>query len=66
MKRASSVSRVRRAMATSQLIEGILAAATAAGLVDATRMEALRAGVSTRKGTQRRTGNRRHRWRGRR
>jgi len=48
MKRASQVSRGRHAMATSQLIEGILAAATAAGLVDSARAEALRAGVSAR------------------
>jgi hypothetical protein len=48
MKRASSVSRGRHATATSQLIEGILAAATAAGLVDTARVEVLRAGVSAR------------------
>ena len=48
MKRASSVSRGRHAAATSQLIEGILAAATAAGLVDSALVEALRAGVSVR------------------
>jgi len=48
VKRASQVSRGRHAMTTSQLIEGILAAAAAAGLVDSARMEALRAGVSTR------------------
>ncbi|MGP0094178.1 MAG: helix-turn-helix domain-containing protein [Xanthobacteraceae bacterium] len=48
MKRASQVSRGRHATATSQLIDGILAAATAAGLVDSARVEALRAGVSAR------------------
>jgi len=48
MKRAFQVSRGRHAMVTSQLIEGILAAATAAGLVDSARVDALRAGVSTR------------------
>src|ERR1700734_2899769 len=48
MERASQVSRGRPATVTSQLTEGILAAATAAGLVDTARVEALRAGVSAR------------------
>jgi hypothetical protein len=48
MKRTSRVARGRHPTPTSQLIEGILAAATAAGLVDTARMEVLRAGVSAR------------------
>ena len=47
MKRASS-DRGRPATVRSQLIDGILAAATAAGLVDSARVEPLRAGVSAR------------------
>jgi AraC-like DNA-binding protein len=48
MKRASQIAQGRRATVTSQLLDGILAAATAAGIVDSARLDALRAGVLAR------------------
>jgi AraC-like DNA-binding protein len=48
MKRASQITRGRRATVSLQLIEGILAAAAAAGLADSACVEALRAGASVR------------------
>ena len=48
MKRASEINRRRPATVPSQLIDGIFAAAAAAGVAHSTRAEALRAGVSVR------------------
>lgn len=48
MKRASQISAGRPATAPSQLIDGIIAAAAAAGVVDSQRAETLRVGVSVR------------------
>jgi AraC-like DNA-binding protein len=45
MKRASQIVRGQSATVTSQLIDGILAAAAAAGIADSARLEALRAGA---------------------
>jgi len=50
MKRASQMAGRRRATVASQLIEGILAAAAAAGVADAARVASLREGVSARSG----------------
>ncbi len=48
MKRASQITRGRHATVSLQLIEGILAAAAAAGLADSARVEDLRAGALVR------------------
>jgi len=48
MKMASELAGRRQATVASQLIDGILAAAAAAGVADAARVETLRAGVSAR------------------
>jgi AraC-like DNA-binding protein len=48
MKRASQISRVRPATVPSQLIDGIITAAAAAGVVDSLRAEILRGSVSVR------------------
>jgi AraC-like DNA-binding protein len=50
MRTASQVAGRRQASVTLQLIEGILAAAAAAGVADATRVASLRAGVAARSG----------------
>jgi AraC-like DNA-binding protein len=56
MSRASQIIRGRRATVTSQLIDGILAAAAAAGLADLACVEALRAGASVRSGGVQQSG----------